>query len=61
MTKPPLVGGGDDGAVTAVSVADPTHNTVHTCRCDIARCDKPNPSECQVHGELHRLLCEPAP
>jgi hypothetical protein len=29
------------------------------CRCNIGACDKPNPDECAVHGELHRLVCEP--
>jgi hypothetical protein len=26
-------------------------------RCDIARCDRPDPHACPVHGELHRWLC----
>ncbi len=29
----------------------------HRVDCGLARCDKPDPHGCAVHGELHRMYC----
>jgi hypothetical protein len=42
----------DNRVVTPIADAGP-------CRCNIDACDKLDPNECAVHGELHRLVCEP--